>query len=219
MRYLTVLLDLDGTITDSGPGIMGGVRYALEKHGMDVPEEEQLRSFIGPPLKDQFRNFCGITDEEAAEMVTSYREYYSERGIFENCVYDGVAMLLKRLKDAGIAVVMATSKPEKYAVQIAEYFGIAGYFDFIGGALMDGTRTEKSEVIEYVLTSCGVEDRSTVVMVGDRRYDIEGAKKAGLHSMGVLYGYGSREELENAAPDHIAETPEEAGRILLSQAS
>lgn len=217
MKYKTVLLDLDGTITDSGPGIMGGVRYALEKHGMDVPGEEQLRSFIGPPLKEQFRDFCGITDEEAAEMVTSYREYYGERGIFENCVYDGVAPLLKRLKDAGITVAMATSKPEKYAVQIAEHFGIAGYFDFIGGALMDGTRTEKSEVIEYVLASCKVEDRSTVIMVGDRRYDIEGAKRAGLCSLGVLYGYGSREEIESAGPDYIAETPEAAGRILLTQ--
>ena len=214
MRYQTVLLDLDGTITDSGPGIMGGVRYALEKHGMDVPGDERLRAFIGPPLKEQFRDFCGIADEEAAEMVSSYREYYSERGIFENRVYDGVVPLLKRLKDAGITVAMATSKPEEYAVQIAEHFGIAGYFDFIGGALMDGRRTEKSEVIEYVLASCRAKDRSTVIMVGDRRYDIEGAKKAGLHSLGVLSGYGSREELESAGPDYIAATPEEIGELL-----
>ena len=217
MRYQTVLLDLDGTITDSGPGIMGGVRYALEKHGMAVPGEAQLRTFIGPPLKEQFRDFCGITDDEAGEMVSSYREYYGERGIFENRVYDGVPGLLKRLKDAGMAVAMATSKPEKYAVQIAEHFGITEYFDFIGGALMDGRRTEKQEVIEYVLTSCGVEDRSTVIMVGGRRYDIEGAKRAGLHSLGVLYGYGSLEELEKAGPDYIAATPEEAGEILLGK--
>lgn len=214
MRYQTVLLDLDGTITDSGPGIMGGVRYALEKHGMEVPGEEQLRTFIGPPLKEQFRDFCGITDEEAAEMVSSYREYYGERGIFENRVYGGVIQLLKRLKDAGITVAMATSKPEKYAVQIAEHFGIAEYFDFIGGALMDGRRTAKKEVIEYVLASCGVDDRSTVIMVGDRQYDIEGAKAAGIHSMGVLYGYGSEKELEDAGPDYTAATPEEAGDIL-----
>lgn len=215
MRYQTVLLDLDGTVTDSGPGIMGGVRYALEKHGMNVPGKEQLQTFIGPPLKEQFRDFCGITDDEASEMVASYREYYGARGIFENRVYDGVVPLLKRLKNAGITVAMATSKPEKYAVQIAEHFEFAGYFDFIGGALMDGTRTEKSEVIEYVLASCGVDDRSTVIMVGDRRYDIEGARRAGLHSMGVLYGYGSREELESAGPDYIVETPAEAGEILV----
>ena len=165
MRYQTVLLDLDGTITDSGPGIMGGVRYALEKHGMEVPGEEELRTFIGPPLKEQFRDFCGITDSEAAEMVSSYREYYGERGIFENRLYEGVIQLLKRLKDAGITVAMATSKPEKYAVQIAEYFGIAEYFAFIGGALMDGRRTAKKEVIEYVLASCGVDDREAVIMV------------------------------------------------------
>ena len=215
MRYQTVLLDLDGTITDSGPGIMGGVRYALEKHGMEVPGEEQLRTFIGPPLKEQFRDFCGITDSEAAEMVSSYREYYGERGIFEHRLYEGVIQLLKRLKDAGITVAMATSKPEKYAVQIAEYFGIAEYFAFIGGALMDGRRTAKKEVIEYVLASCGVDDREAVIMVGDRQYDIEGAKAAGIHSMGVLYGYGSEKELEGAGPDYIAATPEEAGEILV----
>lgn len=214
MKIHTVLFDLDGTITDSGPGIMGGVRYALRKCGRDIPDESDLRTFIGPPLKEQFRDFCGITDAEAADMVTAYREYYSDRGIFENRVYEGVIPLLKSLKSSGIRVLMATSKPEKYAKQIAEHFDFAPYFDFIGGSRMDGSRTIKQEVIEYVLNSCMIHDRKGVLMIGDRSYDIIGAKNAGVLSMGVLYGYGSPEELGAVSPDYIADSPREAGEII-----
>ena len=127
MVIRTVLFDLDGTITDSGPGIMNGVRYALKKAGMREASEEELRSFIGPPLKEQFRDFCGITDEEAAEMVRLYREYYTEKGIFENAVYDGVISMLSQLKAAGLQILLATSKPEKFAKIIAEHFDFARY--------------------------------------------------------------------------------------------
>ncbi len=215
MKYHTVLFDLDGTITDSGPGIMNCVRYALEKSGMPEADESELRAFIGPPLHEQFRDFCGITDEQAEEMVRLYRERYSGTGIFENRVYDGVIPMLESLKEAGVRILLATSKPEKFAKIIADHFAFAEYFDFIGGANMDGTRTAKQEVIEYVLESCGVSDRTDLIMVGDRRYDIEGAKKAGLASMGVLYGYGSREEIENAGPDLIAETPADIAALIL----
>lgn len=216
MVIRTVLFDLDGTITDSGPGIMNGVRYALKKAGMREASEEELRSFIGPPLKEQFRDFCGTTDEEAAEMVRLYREYYTEKGIFENAVYDGVISMLSQLKAAGLQILLATSKPEKFAKIIAEHFDFARYFDFIGGANMDGTRTDKQEVIEYVLSSCGVKNRDEVMMVGDRCYDIEGAGKAGVHSLGVLYGYGSREEMEKAGAELIAESPQEAAGMILT---
>lgn len=215
MKYHTVLFDLDGTITDSGPGIMNCVRYALEKSGMPEADESELRAFIGPPLHEQFRDFCGITDEQAEEMVRLYRERYSGTGIFENRVYDGVIPMLESLKEAGVRILLATSKPEKFAKIIADHFVFAEYFDFIGGANMDGTRTAKQEVIEYVLESCGVSDRTDLIMVGDRRYDIEGAKKAGLASMGVLYGYGSREEIEAAGPDLIAETPADIAALIL----
>lgn len=215
MRFHTLLFDLDGTVTDSGSGIMNSVRYALEKAGLQSAEEEELRAFIGPPLHDQFQSFCGITAEQAKKMVSLYREYYTEKGIFENRVYDGVVPMLHELKENGCRILLATSKPEKFARIIADHFGFAQYFDFIGGANLDGSRTDKLEVIEYVLAECGVEDRSDVLMVGDRRYDIDGARSAGVHSMGVLYGYGSREEIESAEPDFIAETPGEISRIVL----
>ena len=215
MKIHTLLFDLDGTITDSGPGIMNSVRYALQKAGRKAADDEELRSFIGPPLHGQFQKFCGITEEEALEMVSLYREYYKDRGIFENSVYDGVIPMLERVRADGYKVLLATSKPERFAEIIAEHFGFAQYFDFIGGANMDGSRTDKREVIEYVLVSCGVDDRDGVLMIGDRRYDIEGARRAGVHSRGVLYGYGSREEIESAKPDFIAETPDEISRIVL----
>ena len=150
-------------------------------------------------------------------MVSLYREYYTEKGIFENRVYDGVIPVLGRLKERGCRILLATSKPEKFARIIAQHFGLVQYFDFIGGANLDGSRTEKQEVIEYVLSECGAECRSDVLMIGDRRYDIEGARRAGVHSMGVLYGYGSRAEIEEAGPDFIAETPDEIAGIVLEE--
>lgn len=214
MRYTTAIFDLDGTITDSGPGIMNSIRYAVRKHGLQELSEEVLRSFIGPPLKEQFQSVFGLSDEMSAVMVAAYREYYSDKGIFENRVYDGVPAMLERLKTAGVRILMATSKPEKYAKQIAEYFRFSGYFDFIGGACMDGRRTDKNEVIEYVIDTCKV-DRKNAVMIGDRRHDVIGALKSRIHSIGVLYGYGSREELEEAGAEMIAVTPEDIQRFIL----
>jgi len=159
---------------------------------------------------------CGIEEKEAAEMVVLYREYYQEEGIFDNRVYDGVMEMLKTLKEAGLTIVMATSKPEKFAKMIAEHFGFAKYFDLIGGACMDGARTKKQEVIQYVLEQCKEKDREKIRMVGDRCYDIEGANREGIRAIGVLYGYGSKEELEEAGADGLAETPEEVVRMILN---
>ena len=214
MNYKTAIFDLDGTITDSGPGIMNAIRYAVKKRGLpDVPEEV-LRSFIGPPLKEQFRSVFGLSDDEGTIMVATYREYYGEKGIFENRVYDGVPEVLQKLQEAGVRILMATSKPEKYAKQIAEHFGFDKYFDFIGGACMDGRRTDKHDVIEYVIDSCKV-CRENTVMIGDRRHDMIGASKAGIRSIGVLYGYGSREELEEAGAERIAVTPGDIVKFIL----
>lgn len=217
MKYQIALFDLDGTVTDSGPGIVNSIRYALEKHGLPVPEEQVLRTFIGPPLKEQFQAVCGLNEEEGARMVEAYREYYTDRGIFENSVYCGVPEMLERLKESGVRILMATAKPEKFARRIAEHFDFAKYFEFIGGACMDGRRTDKHEVIEYVLSSCGIseEERKSAVMIGDRSHDMIGAAKAGLHSLGVLYGYGDRAELEGAGAEMIAETPEEVCGFIL----
>ena len=214
MNYKTAIFDLDGTITDSGPGIMNAIRYAVKKRGLpDVPEEV-LRSFIGPPLKEQFRSVFGLSDEEGTIMVATYREYYGEKGIFENRVYDGVPEVFQKLQEAGVRILMATSKPEKYAKQIAEHFGFAKYFDFIGGACMDGRRTDKHDVIEYVIDSCKV-CRENTVMIGDRRHDMIGASKAGIRSIGALYGSGSRDELEKAGADMIAVTPDDISKLIL----
>lgn len=217
MKYTIALFDLDGTITDSGPGIINSIRYALEKYRLPVPEEKVLRTFIGPPLKEQFQAVCGLSEEESARMVEAYREYYTEKGIFENSVYRGVPEMLERLKGAGVRILMATAKPEKFARRIAKHFDFAKYFEFIGGACMDGGRTDKYEVIEYVIDQCGIseEERKRAVMIGDRSHDMIGAGKAGIHSLGILYGYGDREELEAAGAELIADTPEEACTLIL----
>ena len=214
MRYTTAIFDLDGTITDSGPGIMNSIRYAVKKRGLPELPEEVLRSFIGPPLKEQFQSVFGLSEEEGAVMVATYREYYGDKGIFENRVYDGVTETFEKLKAGGVRILMATSKPEKYARQIAEHFGFSGYYDFIGGACMDGRRTDKNEVIEYVIDTCKV-DRRKAVMIGDRRHDIIGAIKSGIHSIGVLYGYGSREELEKAGAEMLAVTSADIPELIL----
>ena len=216
MEISTVLFDLDGTITDSGSGIINSVKYALKKAGRKIPPEDELRKFIGPPLQEQFMKCCGIEEKEAAEMVALYREYYQEEGIFDNRVYDGVMEMLKTLKEAGLKIVMATSKPEKFAKMIAEHFGFAKYFDLIGGACMDGARTKKQEVIQYVLEQCKEKDREKIRMVVYRCYYIEGANREGTRAIGVLYGYGSKEELEEAGADGLAETPEEVVRMILN---
>ena len=202
MKYTTAVFDLDGTITDSCPGILNSIRYALKKRGISEPEEGVLRSFIGPPLQQQFQRVFHLSEEEGAAMVSIYREYYGEKGIFENRVYDGVPEMLRQLKAAGIKVLMATSKPEKYAGQIAEHFGFDQYFDFIGGACMDGTRTVKHEVIEYVLETCGISeaDRKNTVMIGDRMdTDIVAGIETGLDTVLVLSGCTTTADVENYA--------------------
>ncbi len=215
MAYQTILFDLDGTLTDPGVGITNSVAYALGKYKITVPERAALYKFIGPPLIDSFERYYGFSHERAVEAVTFYREYFSETGIFENQVYDGIGELLQELRKAGKQLIVATSKPEQFAVQILEHFALAGYFDFIAGACMDESRTKKAEVITYALEACGITDKSRVLMVGDREHDVLGAKEAGVASLGVLYGYGDREELERAGADIIAERVADLTDILL----
>ena len=205
-QYELVLFDLDGTLTDSGLGIMNSVQYALKKIGRGVENLEELKCFVGPPLAQQFAKFCGFSDE-----------YNEGKGMLENAVYDGIPEGLEQLKNAGIRLAVATSKPEKYARKIAEHFKIAPYFEFIGGANMDGSRTKKAEVIEYVLKNCKVEDRQSVLMVGDREHDILGAKACKVSALGVLYGYGDRAELEDAGADWIVSTPAKITEKILGR--
>lgn len=203
--YKTVLFDLDGTLTDPGLGITNSVMYALKKFNIEVEDRASLYKFIGPPLKESYRKYYHLSDEEITRAVTYYREYFSVKGIYENVLYDGIAEVLEQIQDSGRKVVLATSKPEEFAHEILRYFKIDQYFDYVAGATMDGARNSKADVIAYALESCDITDLSSAVMIGDREYDIHGAKAAGLDSIGVLYGYGSREELEGAGATYIVE--------------
>lgn len=213
-NYEVVLFDLDGTLTDSGIGIKNSVEYALSKFNIEVKDREELNKFIGPPLQDSFIEYYGFSQEKAKKAVDYYREYYNEKGIFENLVYDGIEGLLNKLKNAEKTLIVATSKPEVFAKRILEHFHIAKYFTYIAGADLEGKRSKKDEVIKYALKSCNISDYSKVVMVGDREHDILGAEKIGIDSIGVLFGYGDYEELENAGADYIADKAEDIYSIV-----
>lgn len=216
MKYKYILFDLDGTITESGPGIMNSVEYALNKMNREVGDRETLKNFIGPPLTDSMEKYYGMSQEEALLGVKYYREYYAVKGIFENSVYEGLEETLKILKEEGYTLAVATSKPEEYAKRIADKFDFAKYFAGIYGATMDGSLIRKADVIRYALDDLGVAkaDYGQVVMVGDRNNDILGAKENEIKVIGVLYGYGDLEELQNAGADYIARTPEDIAQII-----
>ena len=213
-RYSTVLFDLDGTLTDSAPGIINSVMHAAGKLGLDADPAE-LRSFVGPPLSESFMRHFGLSAEEADQAIVYYREYFSVTGLFENQVYDGVLPLLRELKAAGRTVILATSKPEVFAKRILEHFCLAEYFDFICGATLDSSRSEKADVIRYALASCSITELSDVIMVGDRLHDVIGARECGIDCIGVLYGYGSHEELATAGAAHIVSTADELLELLM----
>lgn len=210
-----IFFDLDGTLTNPAEGITNSVAHALKYYGISVSDKTQLYKFIGPPLAQSFSEFYGFPPNKAKEAVDKYREYFADTGIFENKVYDYIPEVLSKLKKAGFSIAMATSKPEVFAKRIADKFELTQYFDFIGGSLLDNSRTDKGEVIEYVLSSLKA-DREKTIMVGDRSHDILGAKKCSVKSVGVVYGFGNRKELEKAGADYIAETPTQLGNLLLS---
>lgn len=212
-NYSTLLFDLDGTLTDSTEGILKCLENAITQMEFEVPEDTNI--FLGPPIRQSFAEFLGMNAGQVDEAVRIFRERYSTVGLFENRVYDGIPEMLERLKSGGKRLMVATSKPLVYAVRIFDRFGLSKYFEFVGGAELDGTRDYKDEVIEYVLAQTGIADRSTVLMIGDRRQDVLGAHKTGIKCMGILWGYGSIEELREAGADYFAETPGKAADMLL----
>lgn len=214
MDYKYILFDLDGTVTDPGIGITNSVMHALRKFGIIEEDRSRLYKFIGPPLADSFRQFYEFSEEETARGIEYYREYFTDKGIFENEVYEGMEELLAALNRQGRKLIIATSKPEVFAERILEYFHLDSYFSFVAGATMDEKRVKKAEVIAYALESCGISNLSGVLMIGDRKHDVIGAHEAGVDVMGVLHGYGSREELEKAGADYIAENVEEIKKFL-----
>lgn len=213
--YKYVLFDLDGTLTNSELGITTCVQHALKKFGIEVEDRTELRPFIGPPLGESFQVYYGLSEEESKKAIEYYRERFSVKGLYENEVYDGVEKMLQTLKDSGKKLMVATSKPEKFTMIILEHFDLLKYFDFVAGATMDGSRGEKADVIRFALEKCSIKDKSEVIMIGDRKFDILGAKENGLASIGVLYGFGDKEELTEAGADYIVERAEEIVRIVL----
>lgn len=214
MKFEYIFFDLDGTLTDPSEGIVNSVIHSLKKYGIEESDRDKLCIFIGPPLIDSYMKHYGFTKDEAIKAVEYYREYFSVKGIFENVIYDGIPQLLKKLSDSGRKVILATSKPEPFANRILEHFKIDKYFSFVAGATMNETRTQKDEVIKYAIEEYNITDISSAVMIGDRKYDIEGGKKSGLKTVGLLYGFGSKKEISDSNPDFTAESVEELKKIL-----
>ena len=211
--FKTILFDLDGTLTNPAEGITNSVAYALERYGIKVEDRKSLYTFIGPPLNDSFMKYYGFSAEKAMDAIMVYREYFRDKGIFENEVYEGVPELLGRIKESGRKIVLATSKPEEFAVRILEHFDLMKYFDVVAGASMDEKRNKKGDVIKYAMEKGGISVEGTV-MIGDREHDIFGAKENGLASIGVLFGYGSEDELKKAGADYIASSVEDIFELL-----
>lgn len=228
--YQYILFDLDGTLTDPKQGITASVQYALHRMGIEEPDLDKLEPFIGPPLLDSFHEFYGFDEEQGQQAVVYYRERFSVTGLFENEVYPGMEQLLAKLRAAGKKLAVASSKPGVFVDRILEHFGLDTYFDVVVGSELDGTRAKKEEVVEEALRLLlpeelfqGImevkgekspEKYDTVVMVGDRRFDVEGAKAFHIASVGVNYGYAAPGELSTAGADVVVETVEELGEVL-----
>lgn len=213
--YQTVLFDLDGTLTDSGLGITKAVMYALGQMGYEVPPRESLFKFIGPPLHRSFQNFYDMDEPTSVEAVRQFRVYYNEMGgILENEVYEGVRQMLADLKNGGVRLVLATSKPEAAAIRVMEHFGLTEFVPEIVGGRDDASRNTKGKVIAYALQEFGI-DPATAVMVGDREHDIQGAAENGIPGIGITWGYGSRPELENAGAKEVFDTPAQLADYIL----
>lgn len=207
-----ILFDLDGTLTDPKLGITSSVQYALRALGIEEPSLDKLEPFIGPPLADSFREFYGLDEGQIETAIAKYRERFNDRGIYENEIYPGIAEMLAALKASGKKLSIASSKPTQFVERILDYFDIRIYFDVIVGSNMDGTRSKKEEVVEEALRQMlpseltSAEKKAAVAMVGDRRFDIEGAREHGITSVGVSFGYAPEGELEQAGADYIVDT-------------
>ena len=212
--YKIIAFDLDGTLTNPETGLIAGFKYALDAYGIEYGSEESLKKFIGPPLQDAWVSEYGVSRECAIEMLMKFREFYNVYGWWDNKVYDGVPEMLASLKKTGKVLVVATSKPEPIAKRVLALFELDKYFDFIGGASPDLSRDKKSEVLEYSLAAVGCNDKSTAILVGDRKYDAEGAFACGIDSLGVLWGHGSPEEICASGFTLTAKTPGEVAKIL-----
>ncbi len=210
-----ILFDLDGTLTDSAEGIIKGVQVALNKFGIVENNGDILKTFVGPPLKERFIQVYNFTQEQALEAVREYQRYFVSKGMFENKVYPGITAMLDRLAKKDKKLVVATSKPEVFARRILEYFGLDRYFMFVGGSSLDDTRKQKNEVISYILQNMHINDVSELVMVGDTKYDVVGARYFNMDCIAVLYGYGTEQSIREANPKCVVKSVKELEQLLL----
>ncbi len=208
------LFDLDGTLTDPKLGITRSIQHALRKRGRPVPHADQLESLIGPPLEQSFREHFGMSPGDARQAVGDYREYFAEKGLFENAVYPGIAELLAALRGRQLRLAVATSKPTVFAERILTHFGLADRFEGVIGSHLDGGRVDKGELIRDALAALRV-GAADAVHVGDRRHDVLGARANGVTAIAVGWGYGTREELLAAEPHELVESVAALSRLLL----
>jgi len=217
MKLSTVLFDLDGTLTDPKVGITRCIRFSLGLLGASPPDEDRLEWCIGPPLKASFRCLLNTDDEALVELaINHYRKRFSEIGIFENAVYPGITDSLRRIRNAGFLMLLATSKPRIYAARILKHFGLDTFFHAVHGSELDGRLADKGELIAHIIATEGCDPAGTL-MVGDRLHDVAGGKKNGIATAAVTYGYGSREELAKAGPDLLFDSPAALASFLCGE--
>ena len=215
-NFDAVLFDFDGTVADTGEGVFLCVRYAIDAHGLEQPSDEDIRKFIGPPMIVSYHTlYPQLNDDEVQSLMQSYREKYAEVGLYKYKLYDGITELLKKLNENGIKTAVASSKPQEALENIIKVSGIDKYFDCIVGADRNYTDSDKATIVEEAIKRTGVTDKSLVLMVGDRKYDIVGAHKAGIACAAVLFGYGSQEEFDEYQADYIVNSFKEVEKIVL----
>ncbi|MBD7965026.1 HAD family hydrolase [Fictibacillus norfolkensis] len=215
-NYEYILFDLDGTLSDPKIGITKSVQFALRRMGITEENLDHLESFIGPPLQQSFSEFYSFNETQIGTAITHYRERFKDKGMYENTLYEHIPSLLQELKDNGVTLVVATSKPTVFAEEILKYFNIHHYFNLIVGSNLDGTRTSKTEIIQHILHHFNDQSKKSFIMIGDRKHDIIGAHNTGIDSIGVTYGYGSIEELTAAKPTNIVKNVSELREVLLN---
>lgn len=217
MKYQYLFFDLDGTLTDPGLGITNSIMYSLSKFNIIVEDRSKLYKFIGPPLMESYEKYFGFDEEKCRQAVNYYREYFGVKGLFENEVYPGIPQFLEKCKGAGYKLVLATSKPEHYAVEIMKHFSLAEYFDCMCGSNFDASLETKADVIREAMRRCSIEAKKEVLMIGDRMHDILGARECGLDSAGVLWGYGNREEFQENGAKYIIRDLDEFQSLLFDE--
>lgn len=213
-NYTYLFFDLDGTLMESGEGIMRCAQHALQHFGIHIEQLEELLPFVGPPLEDSFKHFYHFTDEQVKEATRIYGLRYAETGAYEAQPYSGVFDFLEQMKATGKTLVLATSKKITMTRMVLNHFGLLPYFHFIGARDDEGTRHTKADVIRHAIEQLGIEHPEEIVMIGDRKFDIIGARETGIDSIGVLYGYGDREELTEAGATYLASDFNELAELL-----